>query len=116
MLHILASTWGTTMQREHAYFVYILASQPHGTLYIGVTNDLRRRVQEHRDGEGGSFTKRYGVMRLVWFEQHSDITAAIQREKSLKRWPRDWKQNLIERDNPHWQDIYATQIDGAPYG
>jgi putative endonuclease len=83
------------MQRGHAYFVYILASQPHGTLYIGVTNDVRRRVHEHRDGGGGSFTKRYGVMRHVWFEQHSEIIAAIQREKSLKRWPRDWKQNLI---------------------
>jgi putative endonuclease len=107
------ATWGTTMQRNHTYFVYILASRLQGTLYIGVTNDLRRRVQEHRDGEGGRFTQRYGVTRLVWFEQHGDINAAIQREKSLKRWPRDWKKNLIERDNPHWQDMFRGLVRGA---
>ena len=107
------ATWGTTMQRNHTYFVYILASRLQGTLYIGVTNDLRRRVQEHRDGEGGRFTQRYGVTRLVWFEQHGDINAAIQREKSLKRWPRDWKKNLIERDNPHWQDMFPGLVRGA---
>ena len=100
-------------QRDHNYFVYILASQQQGTLYIGVTNDLRRRVQEHCDGEGGTFTKRYGVSRLVWFEHHFDVNAAIQREKSLKRWPRDWKKNLIERHNPHWQDLYPSLLGGA---
>ena len=101
------------MQREHNYFVYILASQPQGTLYIGVTNDLRRRIQEHRDGEGGTFTKRYGVDQLVWYEHHENIHAAIQREKSLKRWRRDWKANLIQRDNPHWQDMYPALRDGT---
>jgi putative endonuclease len=101
------------MPPDHNYFVYILASQPQGTLYIGMTNDLRRRVEKHRDGEGGTFTKRYSVNMLVWHEHHHDVLAAIQREKSLKRWRRDWKQNLIERDNPHWQDLYPTLIDGA---
>jgi putative endonuclease len=101
------------MQREHNYYVYILASQPQGMLYIGVTNDLRRRVEEHRNGEGETFTKRYGLKMLVWHEHYGDVLAAIQREKSLKRWPRDWKKNLIERENPHWQDLYPTLIDGA---
>jgi putative endonuclease len=96
------------MQREYAYFVYILASKPQGTLYIGVTNNLHRRVQEHRDGKGGAFTKRYDVKMLVWFEHFVDIAVAIQREKSLKRWPRDWKKNLIERDNPRWLDLAAS--------
>jgi putative endonuclease len=100
-------------QHDATYFVYILASQPHGTLYIGVTNDLRRRLEEHRAGEGGVFTKRYGVKTLVWHELHGDALTAIQREKSLKRWPRDWKQNLIERDNPHWQDLYPTLLDAG---
>jgi putative endonuclease len=101
------------MQRAHDYFVYVLASQHQGTLYIGVTNDLRRRIEQHRDGEGGTFTRRYGVFRLVWFEHHGDITVAIQREKSLKRWRRDWKRNLIERDNPHWDDLSAAWNAGA---
>ena len=101
------------MQREHDYFVYILASKPRGTLYIGVTNDMHRRMIEHREGTAGSFTKRYNVTQLMWFEQHSDIHAAIQREKSLKLWPRAWKVNLIERDNPHWQDLYPAVAAGA---
>jgi putative endonuclease len=90
-----------------------LASQPQGTLYIGVTNDLLRRVEEHRSGEGGAFTKRYRVVALVWFEHHRDIDVAIQLEKSLKRWRRDLKKNLIERDNPQWQDLYPGLVDGA---
>ncbi len=101
------------MPRDHNHFVYIVASQPQGTLYIGVTNDLRRRVHEHRDGEGGTFTKLHRVTRLVWYEHHGDINAAIQREKSLKRWPRDWKKNLIERDNPHWQGMYPGLVGDA---
>ncbi len=113
MPHTPASHWSTTIQRDHNYFVYIVASQPQGTLYIGVTNNLRRRIQEHRDGEGGTFTKRYGVALLVWFEHYSDINVAIQRERSLKRCRRDWKANLIERDNPHWQDLYPSLTEGA---
>jgi putative endonuclease len=87
------------------YFVYIVASKPYGTLYIGVTNDLLRRAIEHRDGLVAGFTKKYAVKVLVHFEVFSDITVAIQREKSLKRWPREWKTNLIERENPHWEDL-----------
>ena len=90
------------------YFVYLLASKPRGTLYIGVTNTIIDRVAQHRVGKGSVFTRRYNVHRLVWFQEYGDIREAIQREKTLKEWPRDWKINLIERDNPHWIDLYAT--------
>lgn len=90
----------------HTYFVYILASKPHGTLYIGVTNDLLGRTEAHRNGEGSRFTSQYGVGQLVHFEMFASIHDAIQREKSLKRYRRDWKLNLIERSNPHWEDLY----------
>jgi len=89
-----------------AYFVYMLASRRHGTLYIGVTNDLVRRVHEHRSHAVPGFTRRYDVQRLVWFELHDEIQAAIQREKSLKRWLRAWKVALIEQANPSWRDLY----------
>jgi putative endonuclease len=85
-------------------FVYMLASQKGGTIYIGVTNDLARRVPEHRGG-GSRFTARYGVHRLVWYVEHFDIRDAIQREKSLKRWPRQWKIDLIEKTNPDWNEL-----------
>lgn len=94
------------MSREHNYFVYMLASQPYGTLYIGVTNDLMHRVGQHRAGTASAFTRRYSVHRLVWFEYWTDIAGAIQRETSMKRWPRDWKINLLERNNPRWDDLY----------
>jgi putative endonuclease len=100
------------MQREWLFFAYILASQPRGTLYIGVTNNLHKRLHEHREGGGGAFTKKYKIHTLVWFEEFTDIQVAIQREKSLKRWPRAWKVNLIERTNPHWQDL-LTNISGS---
>jgi putative endonuclease len=86
--------------------VYIMASRKHGTLYLGVTSDLRNRVAQHRGGLIPGFTQRYGVKRLVWYEQHEDITAAIQRETSLKRYRRQWKINLIEQDNPDWGDLF----------
>jgi putative endonuclease len=90
------------------YFVYLLASKPLGTLYIGVTNTIIDRVAQHRVGKGSVFTRRYNVHRLVWFQEYGDIREAIQREKTLKEWPRDWKISLIERDNPHWIDLYPT--------
>jgi putative endonuclease len=93
--------------RDHVYFVYMLASKPQGTLYVGVTNDLLRRVTEHREGLVPGFTKKYGVKTLVWFERHGDIREAIAREKRLKRWHRDWKRTLIETDNPRWADLYG---------
>jgi putative endonuclease len=99
------------MSTERYYWVYILASKIGGTLYIGVTNDLVRRAYEHRTGAVPGFTKQYGVHRLVYFEQHTDIEAAIQREKRLKAWNRAWKVRLIETLNPNWDDLYQ-QIAG----
>ncbi|WP_159713259.1 GIY-YIG nuclease family protein [Geminicoccus flavidas] len=89
-----------------AAFVYIMASQRNGTLYVGVTGDLIRRVHEHRTGAVAGFTKRYGVKSLVWYEVHDEMAAAIQRETSLKRWRRDWKLALIEKINPDWQHLW----------
>jgi putative endonuclease len=88
------------------YWVYILASKPGGTLYVGVTNDLIRRVYEHREGLAESFTKRYGVKLLVYFESHQTINAAIQREKNIKHWSREWKIDLIVKANLDWRDLY----------
>ena len=85
--------------------VYILASQPHGTLYIGVTSDLVARLYQHRSGEVKGFTSHYAVDRLVRFEIFEDMPAAISREKQLKRWHRQWKINLIESENPDWHDL-----------
>lgn len=93
--------------REYTYFVYLMASRWNGTLYCGVTNDLLRRVVEHRDGTAEGFTSRYGVARLVWFELHSDIHEAILREKRIKKWNRDWKVRLIEAGNRDWRDLAA---------
>jgi putative endonuclease len=90
------------------FFVYILASKPRGTLYIGVTNSLPRRIEQHRRGEGSGFTRKYEVHILVWYEEFADVRDAIQREKTLKVWPRAWKVNLIERTNPHWADLYPS--------
>jgi putative endonuclease len=90
------------------HYVYLLASQPYGTLYIGMTSDLPRRVWEHKNKVVEGFTKRHDVDRLVWYEAHDTQAAAVQREKQLKEWKRDWKINLIERENPHWTDLYSS--------
>jgi len=89
-------------------WVYIMTNKPYGTLYIGVTSDLRRRAYEHRIGAVEGFTKRYGLTRLVHAEQYDDIRLAIQREKSLKRWRRSWKLELIAASNSGWPDLYET--------
>lgn len=89
-----------------AHYVYILASKKHGTLYLGVTNDLVRRVYEHKSKSVEGFSKRYDVDRLVWFEVYDDAVTAIAREKELKKWRRDWKIRLIEESNPNWDDLY----------
>jgi putative endonuclease len=94
------------MSVEKCYWVYILASRIGGTLYIGVTNNLVRRIYEHREGLLEGFTKQYGVHRLVYFEQFDSIEEAILREKRLKKWNRAWKVQLIEEDNPNWDDLY----------
>jgi putative endonuclease len=87
------------------YWVYILASKAGGALYIGVTNDLVRRVYEHREGLVESFTKRYGIKTLVYFEPHETIAAALQREKNINHWSREWKIDLIVASNPDWRDL-----------
>ena len=88
------------------YYVYLLASSKYGTLYLGVTNDLIRRVYAHKSKAVPGFTSRYGVDRLVWFECYDDPLSAITREKEIKKWRRDWKISLIEQDNPDWRDLY----------
>src|SRR3546814_2531111 len=97
------------------YYVYILASRPHGTLDVGVTSDLVRRGWEHRNGQGAGFTREYGGHRLVHFEEFGDVDLAIAREKRLKRWRRDWKIVLIEENNPDWRDLFPT-LDGWSAG
>ena len=92
----------------NTYFVYILASKRNGTLYIGVTNDLKRRLHEHKQGLVEGFTKEYSVNRLVWYDQTNAIEEAIVREKQLKKWNRQWKIRLIEELNPNWNDL-ATE-------
>jgi putative endonuclease len=89
-----------------SYYVYLLASRRYGTLYLGVTNDIVRRVWEHKNKIVAGFSARYGVDRLVWYETHNDVTEAIRREKAIKKWRRDWKTALIEAENPDWQDLY----------
>ena len=89
-----------------SYHVYMLASVRHGTLYIGVTNDLSRRVWQHKCKLTPGFTRKYGVERLVWYEAYERIEEAIAREKALKKWRRDWKLRLIEDFNPAWHDLY----------
>jgi len=99
--------------QARGYFVYILASRIGGTLYIGVTNDLIRRVGEHKLKIAESFTKRHDITRLVYFERFDQIEQAIYREKRLKKWPRAWKISLIEKDNPNWIDLYPEITGGG---
>ena len=94
-------------------FVYIMASKRNGTLYTGVTSDMVRRVWEHREGRVEGFTKRYGVKRLVYFEAHGDMFAAITRERQIKEWQRRWKVELVEGMNPGWRDLWETIVGGT---
>ena len=87
--------------------VYILASDQNGTLYVGVTSDLIKRVWEHKNDLVPGFTKRYNVHKLVWYEVHDSMESAIAREKAIKEWKRRWKLELIERENPEWKDLYS---------
>ena len=100
--------------QDRTYSVYILASGKLGTLYVGVTNSLERRVAEHKAKEIQGFSRTYGVDRLVFFRRFAEVTAAIRFEKQLKRWRRDWKIRLIERDNPHWADLYCEMTALPP--
>ena len=94
------------MEKQPA--VYILASKRNGTLYIGVTSDLTKRVWEHKNGMVEGFTKRYNVHRLVWYEIHESMESALTREKRMKEWKRAWKLELPEGANPEWEDLYFT--------
>lgn len=91
-------------------FIYFMTNRPNGILYVGMTNDVARRAWEHRGGLIDGFTKRYGLKRLVYIEPHDSIVAAIQREKTIKHWPRAWKVRLILAANPNWDDLYETLI------
>ena len=99
---------------ERSYYVYILASQRNGTLYIGVTSDLIKRVWEHRNKLVDGFTEKYCIDKLVYYEQFKDIEYAIGREKRLKKYNRRWKIALIEKLNPDWRDLYEELISGFP--
>jgi len=92
------------------FYIYILASKKNGTLYIGMTNDLVRRVYEHKSGFIEGFTKKYSINRLVYFESTTDVNEAILREKRLKKWKRQWKIELIEKSNPEWRDLSVDFI------
>ena len=92
------------------YFVYMLSSKPNGTLYVGITNDIIKRVWEHKNKFVEGFTKKYNINTLVYFEEHDDPASAILREKRLKSWKRNWKIKLIEETNPEWRDLYNQII------
>jgi putative endonuclease len=93
-----------------AYYVYLMASKKNGILYIGVANDLRHRVWQHKNDIQEGFSKKYGVHRLVWYEETTDIKEAIQREKQMKKWRRQWKIDLINKENPDWDDLYDALL------
>jgi len=90
--------------------VYMLASSRNGTLYVGVTSDIIKRIWEHKSDSAEGFTKRYGVHTLVWHETHETMESAITREKTIKGWKRKWKLELIEKDNPQWTDLYVSLV------
>ncbi len=94
------------MKTQKTYNVYITASKKNGTLYIGVTSNLKKRIYEHKEGSVDSFTKKYKIDRLVYFKTTTDVNSAILREKQMKKWKREWKINLIEKENPCWIDLY----------
>jgi putative endonuclease len=99
------------IQREPmSFFVYVLASRRNGTLYIGMTDNLARRVWEHQSGAVPGFTKKYGVKTLVWYELHESRETAFQRERQLKKWNRAWKLKLIEQLNPNWRDLTVELV------
>jgi putative endonuclease len=102
------------MHVEKRFFVYILASKPWGTLYVGISGDLQSRIYQHRLGLVAGFTKTYGIKTLVYFEEHESAVSAIHREKRLKKCPRAWKINLIRTDNPDWTDLAAYWYSPEP--
>lgn len=103
------------MDLAKTYWVYVLTSEPRGILYVGMTSDLPRRVFEHRERLLEGFTKRYGVDRLVYCEPHAEASVAARRERAMKRWRRDWKIELVERDNPTWADLFDQVVREAGF-
>lgn len=100
---------------QHEFIaVYIMASRRNGTLYLGVTGNLGQRAHQHREGLIEGFSQKHGCKHLVWFEPHSEMTAAISREKEIKKWRRAWKLELIENSNPQWRDLYNDFINPPP--
>ena len=95
---------------ENRYYIYIMASRRNGTLYIGVTSDLVKRVYEHRNDLTEGFTKKYGIHTLVYYETTDNVEGAIIRERRLKKWKRSWKIELIEKENPEWKDLYSNLL------
>ncbi|WP_419255454.1 GIY-YIG nuclease family protein [Caulobacter sp. ErkDOM-YI] len=100
--------------RDASIAVYMMTNQPYGTLHIGVSSQFEARLIQHREGLRDGFTKSYGLTRLVWYETHEVMTLAIQRERTMKEWPRQWKINLLERDNPRWDDLYDSVLNWTP--
>jgi putative endonuclease len=98
------------MVMRRRFFVYVLANRPKGVLYVGVTNDLVRRIFEHRTNAAPGFTSKYGLMRLVYYEEYASILEARAREYALKRWRRAWKFELVEKVNPSWRDLYDELV------
>ena len=94
------------MKTEKIYYVYITASKRNGTLYVGVTSNFKKRIYEHKESMVDGFTKKYNVNKLVYFEMTNEVDSTIQREKQMKRWKREWKIKLIEKENPCWIDLY----------
>ena len=105
MATVIAGLDPAIHHQDMSYWLYILASKPGGTIYVGVTNDLIRRVHEHREGVVPGFTKKYGVKSFFYFEQYGTAPTAIQREKNIKHWPREWKIDLVVETNPTWRDL-----------
>ncbi|MGX1096880.1 GIY-YIG nuclease family protein [Amorphus sp. MBR-141] len=93
-----------------AFYVYLLASRRNGTLYLGMTDDIARRIYEHREKLKQGFSQRYGVSHLVWYENHDSREAAFVRERQMKAWKREWKIRLVEEQNPDWMDLYETLL------
>ena len=91
-------------------YVYIMSNKRYGTIYVGVTHDIVRRAWEHRQGVQPSFTRRYGLKMLVWYEEHASIIDAIQHEHNMKHWPRRWKTKLVDEMNPEWDDLFPTLV------
>jgi len=103
------------MKQERQYYLYILASQKNGTLYIGVTNNLFQRIYQHRNKTAKSFTEKYNINKLVYYEIYQYIQDAIVREKQMKKWKRQWKLELIEENNPSWTDLFPELYDGLDF-